>query len=147
MPNLFHLEEFTSSAGLTLPFKIECDALTNADWQCLASMLFELCKKHDMFANYANFVGIPQGGLKLANYLNKLSYRNGADVIVDDVLTTGKSMVELIKYRKAQYGIVVFSRGDITLVNRQLCTCNNALCTGCPQIFELFQLHASLCIS
>ena len=37
--NLFQLGKFTSHAGKELNWKIECDALTDADWECLAEMI------------------------------------------------------------------------------------------------------------
>ena len=39
--NLFQLGDFTSHAGLPLKWKIECDALTYQDWDCLAQMMIE----------------------------------------------------------------------------------------------------------
>ena len=64
---------------------------------------------------FCSAVGIPRGGLLLGSYLNLYSTQNNDDpyLIVDDVLTTGGSMVE---YREKHFknknviGWVVFAR-------------------------------------
>ena len=39
MTELFQLGDFTSHAGLPLKWKIECDAINNYEWDCLATMI------------------------------------------------------------------------------------------------------------
>lgn len=104
--NLFQLGKFTSHAGNELDWKIECDALTDEDWDCLARMISERC------GSFGSVYGIPRGGTKLANALEK--YKNPKSIIhlvVDDVWTTGKSMREVMK--PGDLGFVVFARQKI----------------------------------
>jgi hypoxanthine phosphoribosyltransferase len=91
--SLFHKEDFKSSAGLDLTWKIECDALTDDDWECIAHMIMERTKP------FRCVVGIERGGTKLAKLLDKYSTEEYLDpvCIVDDVLTTGNSMEECRK--------------------------------------------------
>ena len=88
--NLFQKVDFKSSAGLDLSWKIECDALTDDDWEGIATMIMERAKP------FRSAIGVPRGGVKLAEILNKYATGDYLDpvCIVDDVLTTGKSMEE-----------------------------------------------------
>lgn len=114
--SLFELKDFVMHSGQVGKWKIECDALTEEDWKTVA---YWISKRVDF-----NMVrGVPTGGKKLQDALFK--YRNpNSDVflIVDDVLTTGKSMedfkfalgvdrlmgteINVIK------GVVLFARGE-----------------------------------
>lgn len=110
--NLFQADVwFKLHSGKLSQFKIECDSLTEADWDSLALVIARQIQ-------YSEVVGVPTGGLKLEKALRQ--YRSGSShptLIVDDVLTTGKSMVELrdkiLKntMTKKVIGVVVFSRG------------------------------------
>lgn len=84
--SLFELKDFKMHSGGIGKWKIECDSLTDVDWDTVAYWISE---KIDF-----KFVrGVPNGGIKLQNALFK--YRNPESdlyLIVDDVLTTGKSM-------------------------------------------------------
>lgn len=113
--SLFKLGEFTSHSGLLLPFKIECDALTDEDWECLAWMAQRI------LLPFSEVVGIPQGGLKLAAAMEKYksSLTSTRTLIVDDVWTTGRSMAD--EFRRADryqpdyrniIGCVAFARGE-----------------------------------
>lgn len=87
--HLFQLGDFTSHSGLPLKWKIECEALTWRDWDCLAQMMIE--REH--FKCRAAY-GIPRGGNELAYSLNKNHATKSPEDplwIVDDVFTTGKS--------------------------------------------------------
>jgi predicted amidophosphoribosyltransferase len=106
--NLFKYGRFTSHSGVTLPFKIDCDALEDEDLETLARVVatrFEFSK----------VIGVPRGGLRFAEFLDPHIRTNGPILIVDDVLTTGRSMQEMwLKVAKDQYdtiGIVIFARG------------------------------------
>ena len=55
---LFKVQEFTSHAGKQLPFKIECDAFDEEDWDSIAQMI--LCYEKEPFCHAE---GIPRGGL------------------------------------------------------------------------------------
>lgn len=99
---LFEYGEFMSAAGLCLPWKINCDALTNEDWQCIASMIGNTRK-------FGCVEGVPTGGLQLAKALERYITVGNELLIVDDVLTTGSSMERHRAGREA-FGVVLFAR-------------------------------------
>ena len=72
MTLLFQDGDFTSHAGLPLAWKIECDAITDDEWRCLAKMVMD----HQTRPFY-KAVGIPRGGLKFAEAMNE--YASGND--------------------------------------------------------------------
>ena len=105
--NLFQYGKFTSHAGKELNWKIECDALTDDDWECLAEMIAERTR-------FGSVYGIPRGGTKLAKALEKyVTPGHPLRLVVDDVFTTGKSMKEVMKDK--DLGFVVFARSRIPL--------------------------------
>lgn len=102
---------FRGHAGLTLPFKIECDALTDDDLDTLARIVARRI-------TYGEARGVPSGGIQFATALNRYKHPLGLSdyplLICDDVLTTGKSMTE---FRNATdvmdvRGVVIFARND-----------------------------------
>lgn len=102
---LFKLGDFTLHSGEKSDFKIDCDALCEADWACLAHII---STKH----KFSNVIGIPEGGLKLARALCQYSLNGEPTLIVDDVLTTGSSLEEARKQvRGESIGAVAFARG------------------------------------
>ena len=108
--HLFVEEDFTGHSGGQLHWKIEMDALDEAEWKCIARMIMEYETRPFQAA-----IGIPRGGLTLSSYLNVYSTQNPEDpyLIVDDVLTTGGSMDEFKEEHfkdKKVVGWVVFSR-------------------------------------
>jgi len=115
MTNLFERGEFTSNAGLTLDFKIDCDALTDEDIETLAKII-------GISIGFSKAISVPTGGDRLTAAL--VPYEDVAYdtiLIVDDVLTTGGSMErvknELIHDDEyGEYdeiiGVVVFARGE-----------------------------------
>lgn len=104
MTNLFQLGNFKSHSGETLPWKIDCDGLTEEDWECLAWMIVERVRP------FSNVEGILTGGLALEWALDAHRSFDGSLLIVDDVLTTGKSM-EAHRAGREATGAVVFARG------------------------------------
>ena len=107
--HLFVEQDFTGHSGDQLHWKIEMDALEDAEWECIARMIMELTSP------FREAVGIPRGGLKLSGFLNEYSTQNSKDpyLIVDDVLTTGGSMEEFKKEHfkdKKTIGWGVFAR-------------------------------------
>ena len=113
--SLFKLIDFVSHSGEILDWKIECDTLTDEDWETLAYIA-----RHDLGTRFKGVAGIPTGGSRFADALRQYC---GNDpelpyLIVDDVLTTGQSMIEarrkvhndIPKVGKI-HGLVVFSRG------------------------------------
>lgn len=105
MSGLFNLGDFVAHSGKTLPWKINCDALSPQDWECLARMVA------DMVGDFSLVVGVPRGGLALEAALRKYISPTGPTLIVDDVLTTGGSMNEFKYWEEDVVGSVVFARG------------------------------------
>ena len=108
MSGLFQKIDFKSHSGLDLTWKIEMDALGKKDWKCLAHMIMEY--EHRPFCEV---IGIPSGGVYLGALLSEYSTKNKEHpyLLVDDVLTTGRSMEEYAKkYNNNVIGWVVFSR-------------------------------------
>lgn len=105
---LFVKQDFISHSGLPLHWKIECDALTGFDLDALALMLAEVLPP------FAGVYGVPRGGVRIAHALGRhLSHESRTCLIVDDVLTTGRSMEEakLSSPYDRVIGAVLFARG------------------------------------
>lgn len=103
---LFQTGNFTLHSGAMSNWKIECDALTEEDWKTLAVMIVERC------GPFSSVVGVPRGGLPLAEALKPHVSATGPRLVVDDVLTTGNSILELTKFDfTPSIGWVVFARG------------------------------------
>lgn len=114
MVNLFERGKFTSNAGLTLDFKIDCDALSDEDIETLAEVIGK-------GMGFSKAISVPRGGDRLTAALEKyedISY--DTILIVDDVLTTGGSMERVKKQVMHDFsdeydeivGIVIFARGE-----------------------------------
>ena len=110
--SLFRLGDFRLHSGSRSAFKIDCDALTDADWSAVATLIPERIGK------FGAAIGVARGGLKFAAALALLA--SGGEyplLIVDDVLTTGRSMEEAracALYERPDrdvLGCVVFARG------------------------------------
>ena len=113
MIQLFQKIDFKSHAGLDLHWKIEMDALSHSEWECITQMIIELSPL------FKEAIGIPRGGNILGKLLNKhgTGKREDPICIVDDVLTTGGSMNEFKRKRQwrnpSEYiGWVVFARSE-----------------------------------
>jgi len=105
--SLFIREDFISHAGLPLTWKVECDALTDNDYEALAKIVSEKLTFRDV-------KGIPRGGIPFEKALKPYSTNDENDplLIADDVYTTGTSMREV--YEEGAIGIVVIERNEIT---------------------------------
>ena len=105
--SLFIREDFISHAGLPLTWKVECDALTDNDYEALAKIVSEKLTFRDV-------KGIPRGGIPFEKSLKPYCTNDENDplLIADDVYTTGTSMREV--YEEGAIGIVVFARNEIT---------------------------------
>jgi orotate phosphoribosyltransferase len=107
--DLFVGGNFTLHSGAKSKFKIDCDALTDAEILTLAALIVERVRP------FKEVYGVPRGGLRIAEALRR--YADPAwdwVLVVDDVLTTGKSMEEVASKmmdagEKVQ-GAVIFSR-------------------------------------
>lgn len=104
---MFNLKKFVMHSGEHSFWKIECDSLTFYDWRTLASITASLV------GPFGKVEGVPRGGLKLAEFLKPYAVESGITLIVDDVLTTGRSMEEQRAGRKDCVGVVVFARGPV----------------------------------
>lgn len=96
----------TLHSGHISHFKIDCDALTDQDLQSLAALAATKIQ-------FKQAIGVPSGGLRFATHLNIYADISQKTIlIVDDVLTTGKSMQEYAdKYPNEQIkGIVIVAR-------------------------------------
>jgi len=90
---LFEYGKFKSAAGLNLNWKINCDALTDEDWECIAKIVAELVDDP-----FKAVYGVPRGGLKFAEKLRPYCTRTAETIlVVDDVWTTGKSMKDFMR--------------------------------------------------
>lgn len=109
--SLFQQGDFTLHSGAKSFFKIDCDALTDEDWDTIAQII------HRSLA-YSCIIGVPRGGLKLMNALIKLGATagHGPMLIVDDVCTTGKSLEDMKARCDGEViGCVLFARGSVPL--------------------------------
>lgn len=107
--NLFKFGWFVSHSKFQLPWKLDLEnGLNIDDWEAIASIIS--CK----FAFRAVY-GIPKGGTQLARILNHYCEPRYPVLIVDDVLTTGRSMIEaraqLGLLNEPTIGVVVVARG------------------------------------
>jgi hypothetical protein len=82
---LFQQVKFVMHSGGIGHWKIECDALSDGEIECLALMLAEVLPP------FGSVYGIPRGGARIARALERYA-ATGPVLIVDDVLTTGHSM-------------------------------------------------------
>ena len=100
--NLFERKTFNSHSGLPLQWKVECDALTDKDLSTLAFLV-------SLKFQFGTVIGVPTGGLRFAAALQPYC-TSGPRLVVDDVLTTGNSIMEYKEFDD-DIGVVIFSRG------------------------------------
>lgn len=77
----------TGTPRCAMPFKIDCNALTDEGIKCIAKIIAAQ-------TSFGIVEGIPNGGNRLAHALKPYASPDAPFniLIVDDVLTTGKSM-------------------------------------------------------
>ncbi len=105
--NLFQLKETKLHSGAMSEYKIEADALTDEDLECLAYLVSKKKK-------FSKVYGVPRGGLRFAEKLKKYESndKNDLPLIVDDVCSTGASLEEFAnKLGVDCEGVVIFNRG------------------------------------
>jgi orotate phosphoribosyltransferase len=110
--NLFQKVDIILNSGQSSDFKIECDALTEYDIDCFAHLISKKYK-------FRKVVGVPRGGIRIEDALQKYTTNNPEHplLMVDDVLTTGGSMIRYRnRYEEMGYdniiGVVLFARGE-----------------------------------
>lgn len=109
---LFQHGSFKLASGKESKFKIDCDALSDEEWQTLALMFLEFLPK------FGEVSGVPTGGNKLAEILTLHCKKTSSRLlVVDDVWTSGMSMINHIEDhfqgREPVTGAVVFARGPV----------------------------------
>jgi len=89
---LFKFGEFTSASGKRLAWKVDCDGLPDDDLKAIAAL-------YGPPLNFRAAVGIPRGGLRLAEALQEYATGLPGDplLIVDDVFTSGHSITEYVR--------------------------------------------------
>ena len=99
---------FTSTSGLRLPYKIECDHFALDDWQEIAKCVQEF------YPIFKMVIGVPNGGLKLQSALEPftIQHKRAKVLYIDDVWTTGNSMRKY-GFTSDDLGFVVFARGKL----------------------------------
>lgn len=103
--NLLQLEKITLHSGKISDFKIECDSLTETDWDTLAYLGSRIV------GSFSSVSGVPKGGIPFAKAMEKYIGDLGPHLVVDDVLTTGGSILKAVYNHKGSIGLVVFARG------------------------------------
>jgi hypothetical protein len=107
--SLFSWGKVRLAGGDESDWKIDCDALSAQDWDCLARLVAARA------GPFRVALGVPTGGERLAQALNALRHKDARPVlVVDDVLTTGASMADfraLLRPDLEVRGAVVFARG------------------------------------
>lgn len=130
--SIFRLGDYVLASGQKSKWKIECDDLTEEDWQTLAVIASETVDLN----GFSEIIGVPNGGVRFARAL--IERRGGMPgmpgakaaleaislgrqsvpkdtrprLIVDDVLTTGKSIISMMD-QSHDRGLVVFARGRL----------------------------------
>jgi hypothetical protein len=94
---------FLSHSGLQLTFKIDADALSDQDWASVAKII-----THKLI--FSQVIGIPRGGLKMAEALQPYCTPGYPVLIVDDVATTFRSMEATRLAHPEALGVVLFAR-------------------------------------
>jgi hypothetical protein len=118
--SLLQLGNFVLNSGKKSRWKLECDALTDADWDAAAYMVWKVAGPFD------GVVGVPTGGLRLSARMRQYSCYDPRDgsfilasvkglprLIVDDVLTTGGSMERTKQKLYEQAGVSEKERPDL----------------------------------
>lgn len=118
---LFQQGSFNLNSGQHSKWKIECDSLTEDDWRTIAYMISERCEP------FKQVYGIPRGGIPLAREMEKyVDPRSQKTLVVDDVLTTGGSMLRQMKIGR-DIGWVAFARGPVPYGIKALFKLNDPL--------------------
>ena len=106
--NLFVKQNTPLDSGQTLPVTIDCNALTDTDYECLAIIIGRKLQ-------FKKVVAASGEGLKLEKALQKCCVEDDtyATLICSDVLTTGETMNNMKENLNDQnvIGVVIFAVG------------------------------------
>ena len=107
-------DEYTKLFQLNdLKWKLECNAISPKEWDCIAAMIMQYNKR-----SFGSVEGIPTSGISLANALRKYT-TEGPPLIVNDIYNTGKSFDQYLyeHYRTMSFDYnpkwVVFAKNKI----------------------------------
>lgn len=105
---LFQVGNFTLHSGEQSTWKVECDSPA-VGWHGLAMMARE------RIAHYSAIYPVPRGGIPFAEALRSVltEDENAPVLVVDDVLTTGASIIEVMAQHPGSRGLVAFARGPL----------------------------------
>lgn len=113
MNGLFQLGNYVLASGLPSCWKLECDALGDDDWECLAYL------GSRKVPQFGSVVGVPRGGLEFARAMEK--YKTvGPRLVVDDVFTTGGTLMKFV--RPDDLVLVAFARSAPPAWVRVICS-------------------------
>jgi orotate phosphoribosyltransferase len=87
--NLVMAGDFTLRSGKKSGYKVECDALTTADWEGIAAAIVE----EGILPPFSGVSGVPRGGIPLADAMRKYVTPEARTLLIcEDIVTTGGSM-------------------------------------------------------
>lgn len=112
---MFEFGWFLSHSKFQLPWKIECDSFTDEDWESFAKLI------NWKFA-FGSVHGVPTGGDKLESACKHYCTEGYPPLIVDDVLTTGKSMIEMRDKVRKETGWETQTINGVVLFDRKMYT-------------------------
>lgn len=127
--NLFQDGKFTSAAGIELDFKIDCDALSDESLMALAKQARKLISP-------SKLIPVPTGGIRFAAAIEGIGalWSPGYPVIIDDVWTTGASVLKIATEHGLIHDLglkvkccVIVARGDHPHWVKPLFTINSLL--------------------
>jgi hypothetical protein len=103
MMSIFQKKSFLAHSGSRLEWRVECDALMDSDIETLAWIIARR-------TTFSQVIGIPRGGIRLATALRRYTRDEGGILVVDDVLTSGASMMAMRERYPQSRGVVLFDR-------------------------------------
>lgn len=108
MSGLFQYGDFVLASGQQSRFKIECDYLLPSDIDFAAWAIRRIV------GPFSSVEGVPQGGLRLADALCCYQCKEGPHLVVDDVWTTGGSILKVMESHPRCKAAVIFARGPLS---------------------------------